>query len=455
MDPRGDSFDCLPDGVLHHILSFLPFKEAARTCILSTRWIDLWTSTTNIELIENYFTEEVDGEKQLSRSAFIDFARRFIHDYQGRKVVKFRLCMSSPNDYQSDVEGWIKFAVSRDVEEIYLDFPEVDPHQEQSFELPSILFEHTSLRVVSFTSCTFDPAELIKFRSIECLHVERATLSTRALENLLNNCHFLESLCLRSCKGIDFIRIFGQNLRLRYLTLEDCGPIRGLSIYTPDLRSYKYFGTIDRYDHLDMQSAVDVDIDFGMETEYRNLGDTLSENLRGLCHVNTLRVCSYTQQILSSGVEPFYIPDPLVNMKHLIFKTGMHVYELPGIACLLRSCPCLETLTLEMGATLFLNHYEYPYGPVMSSQRFWASQMLPFHCFQGYLKTIRIDNFTMSDNVLDFVKFLLERARHLQNLIFATSKLTPWAGWNLEARGLFFRKLSCKTASSTIQFSIS
>ncbi|KAL1127192.1 hypothetical protein V6Z11_A13G163200 [Gossypium hirsutum] len=65
-----DRLSELPDNVILHIMSSLPMKEAVRTCLLSTRWKDLFTSISNIELdgvlrkrraLRNRFMEFVDG----------------------------------------------------------------------------------------------------------------------------------------------------------------------------------------------------------------------------------------------------------------------------------------------------------------------------------------------------------------------------------------------------------
>ncbi|MFQ6661298.1 hypothetical protein Gotur_029502 [Gossypium turneri] len=70
-----DRLSELPDHVILHIMSSLPIKEAVRTCLLSTRWKDLFTSISNIELdgvlrnkaLRNRFMKFSDGFLSLLR----------------------------------------------------------------------------------------------------------------------------------------------------------------------------------------------------------------------------------------------------------------------------------------------------------------------------------------------------------------------------------------------------
>ncbi|KAF7052955.1 hypothetical protein CFC21_060972 [Triticum aestivum] len=53
MPPGIDCIGALPDGILHHILSFLPAQEAVRTCVLAQRWRHLWKCTTGLRIVGN------------------------------------------------------------------------------------------------------------------------------------------------------------------------------------------------------------------------------------------------------------------------------------------------------------------------------------------------------------------------------------------------------------------
>jgi hypothetical protein len=46
----GGSIESLPDGVLEHIISFLPSAEAVQTSALARRWRHLWKSATGLRI---------------------------------------------------------------------------------------------------------------------------------------------------------------------------------------------------------------------------------------------------------------------------------------------------------------------------------------------------------------------------------------------------------------------
>ncbi|RLN29921.1 hypothetical protein C2845_PM05G22100 [Panicum miliaceum] len=48
--PAAAGIDALPDGVLEHILGFLPSPEAVRTCVLARRWRHRWRHATGVRV---------------------------------------------------------------------------------------------------------------------------------------------------------------------------------------------------------------------------------------------------------------------------------------------------------------------------------------------------------------------------------------------------------------------
>ncbi|TVU16831.1 hypothetical protein EJB05_36986, partial [Eragrostis curvula] len=59
---ESSGFDELPDGVLEHILGFLPVEEAVRTCVLARRWRHRWKSAAALRILSTggQFLEPAD-----------------------------------------------------------------------------------------------------------------------------------------------------------------------------------------------------------------------------------------------------------------------------------------------------------------------------------------------------------------------------------------------------------
>jgi hypothetical protein len=85
-----DMFTTLTDKMLFIIISFLPFKEAARTCVLAKRWYHAWRATKNIEFDERFFVRvgESDENQETQRRFFIHFALQWMENYQQSYITK-------------------------------------------------------------------------------------------------------------------------------------------------------------------------------------------------------------------------------------------------------------------------------------------------------------------------------------------------------------------------------
>ncbi|EEC67843.1 hypothetical protein OsI_35456 [Oryza sativa Indica Group] len=49
----GEWINALPEEVLQHVMSFLPAKQAVRTCVLARRWRHLWKSMPALRSIHD------------------------------------------------------------------------------------------------------------------------------------------------------------------------------------------------------------------------------------------------------------------------------------------------------------------------------------------------------------------------------------------------------------------
>ena len=75
-----DYIEKLSDSLLILIISLLPFKESARTCILAKRWRYIWRASKNIEFdkrlianVDDEFVAEGSNGDQI-RGSFLNLA---------------------------------------------------------------------------------------------------------------------------------------------------------------------------------------------------------------------------------------------------------------------------------------------------------------------------------------------------------------------------------------------
>ncbi|CAN1730569.1 F-box/LRR-repeat protein At3g58900 [Linum perenne] len=135
----------LPDELVVKVLSSLSFKEAARTSVISKRWINLWKSTDLvldfdvIEELKSLF--QINDEEAFKRHVveksvwFKNWVNVVISQLEqhnnnkdlSSKVTKFRVSFSLTNscNLEGDIDRWLEFALSNRVESLHLDFREI------------------------------------------------------------------------------------------------------------------------------------------------------------------------------------------------------------------------------------------------------------------------------------------------------------------------------------------
>ncbi|XXG88367.1 hypothetical protein AAC387_Pa12g0582 [Persea americana] len=112
MESNSDFFAYLPDCILLLIVSFLPFKEVARTRILSRRWKHIRRDSATTELNETFFRNIADQTKAPLNQVFLNFTHGSVFHHLRANVYTFELVISDPKEYIADVDHMIKFAIS-------------------------------------------------------------------------------------------------------------------------------------------------------------------------------------------------------------------------------------------------------------------------------------------------------------------------------------------------------
>ncbi|EEE56469.1 hypothetical protein OsJ_05684 [Oryza sativa Japonica Group] len=101
-----DFLSALPEGILHHIMSFLNVRQVIQTCVLSWRWRDLWRSVPRINA--NYCELSMSPIAAFTpdnEAAFKRFVNRLLERRDPAAVIhtfNLRYTISNPNNRDND-----------------------------------------------------------------------------------------------------------------------------------------------------------------------------------------------------------------------------------------------------------------------------------------------------------------------------------------------------------------
>ncbi|KAL2331266.1 hypothetical protein Fmac_018847 [Flemingia macrophylla] len=131
-----DIISNLPDFIIDYILSFLPTRDAVRTCILSKRWIYLWTFVTKL-----YFNdrEQYQYRNNIGKTRFVNSVYRVLLHLNTSSIQSFSLSLSEHyNSYH--VNQWISAMLRRRrLKELYIDSTEkIDIFSPSLWKSPSL-----------------------------------------------------------------------------------------------------------------------------------------------------------------------------------------------------------------------------------------------------------------------------------------------------------------------------
>ncbi|KAJ6297962.1 hypothetical protein OIU76_019143 [Salix suchowensis] len=405
MDRNTDMFSNLPSSLLIIIASFLSFKEAARTCILSKQWLDIWREAANIDFDENNFVklDESEENQKVQREVFINFARQFIENHSQQVIETLGLRCSKPGSFPVDMQNIVMFATSRNVRGLRLDFS--DPawredeimNHEAGFELPSHVYEHgQALESLKLFSCRFDASKFTNFSAIKSLSLGWININIGSIVVILESCPLLESLRLKKCWNLEHFEVSRPGLRLQNLALDKC-----------DFRDEWLFIEGPKFQFFNLN--------------LKKFGVFLYDLLQELFAARILTVCSVFLQIIPSGDEPLGLQAPL-NVRNLILKTALHSNEYWGIKFMLRSCPRLEMLTIDIGPCKnfpckilnYVSDYEppYPFDP----EKFWSRNFQVELSVTTTLRVVNVKGFKGTRNELYVLRYLLHFGRAMEEL---------------------------------------
>lgn len=114
----------LPDEILVNILSRLEMKEAARSCVLSPRWRNLWKLFTGSLDFDASDTMRLIcyGEKETHVEAlkYRDWVNQVLDSHEGLTLERFGIAFDLGRSCSTSLDKWVDFAIAKRVRRIEL-----------------------------------------------------------------------------------------------------------------------------------------------------------------------------------------------------------------------------------------------------------------------------------------------------------------------------------------------
>ncbi|KAM0921145.1 hypothetical protein ACQ4PT_007040 [Festuca glaucescens] len=280
---RRDRISGLPDGVLGHVLSFLPTREAGRAAVLARRWRDVFGHVHAVCFEERQGDRAKDWYTVYSNAPERKSCSDALLDGVSAALLCLRSCAGSNVPVRSlrfafdsyhwwdgvHVDHWLHHLLEHCRQELHLDlcftieqictrcpgFSDTkegvdsasEDDQEDCYEarwtylLPRRLFSCAVLRTLRLTNCRLKPPEAINLPALETLRLTAICIdSGRSVQRLIASGPRLEDLTLENVRRLKRVSVLDK--RLRRFSLRCCHSVQHVSIDASELRSLEYCG---------------------------------------------------------------------------------------------------------------------------------------------------------------------------------------------------------------------
>ncbi|CAL5063552.1 unnamed protein product [Urochloa decumbens] len=240
----------LPEEILYHIHSLLPFRDAAHSACVSHVFLNSWRCRPNL-----YFNMEALGLKTrygACREKIVDNILKK-HSGIGLKTFRFTSCY---NVNSCHLDSWLHLALTLGIEELILATTLMTPKCNFPLLLLSGNKSGNSIRYLHLSSCVFRPTvKLGCFRSLKRLHLCYVSITGDELGCLLPDSVSLEQLELVCCMEIICLKIPHVLLRLSYLKVTACSNLEMIESEARNLSSL-CFERIHQRVHISLGEAL-------------------------------------------------------------------------------------------------------------------------------------------------------------------------------------------------------
>lgn len=395
MAPSEDRISKLDDKIIHHILSYVPTKDAVTTSVLSKRWTNLWCFVPFLDFSD---IKLADHESFLWFNQFFYTVMLFRETYASNSIDSFSLDIQYAHlNYFSilRLNNWLYLLGKRNVKylNLHLNFlnallvdDDVQHRKTLIPKLPSTIFTCKTLVVLN----------------ISCFAFKGFSFSSVGF-----------GFGFPSLKTLHFNHIYFNHLRDFLLLLAGC----------PILEDFKacHVFTLEEEEEATQESTLNLSnlirtdiIDTNFDIPMKALFNSVFLRIQ-LCQ----RYTSYDFPTFN-------------NLTHLVIN-----YYLDMFIKVLYHCPNLQNLEL----------YQTQTDCDQKGQQSWVNPTSAPQCLSLHLTTCTIRDFAFVDlqNDIMLARYILNNARVLQTMMIWSDKEQPQIERELS---------SCPRASTTCQLSV-
>lgn len=201
MGVASDRLSSLPDSILFHILSFLPFDDVVRTSRLCRQWRTLWSFSSTL----NFIHRSKDFFSVRKFVSFVDKSLINLHR-NCNTLLKFHVDFPFKRCFTSDVTVWVLFAITHQVKELNLVLSNDDG---DCYNLPKRLLFNPFLRKANWVSCRFYRVPAVRWDSLRELRIGSMGFGDDIVRKIVAGSPCLDLLELDNCWGFRCLDLFG------------------------------------------------------------------------------------------------------------------------------------------------------------------------------------------------------------------------------------------------------
>ncbi|XP_018462544.2 putative F-box/LRR-repeat protein At3g28410 [Raphanus sativus] len=333
-----DCISSMPDVILHHILSFIPIGLAIRSSALSRRWRHVWCETPRLDF------------RGYHPMASVRDINQTVASYKAPKITSFHFCVHVwVPELVPQINSWIEFAVSRNVEQLFLSFGCRVNHR--TYRFPNSFYRSSSLENLRLDFITI-PGCTVSWKSLRSLTLDYCLQS---LDDVLSGCPVLETLSLGYSGGVHRLDLSKSptltilKITRRLYPWENRG---SMEIVAPHLRYLDLLNNDEPCTLVDVSSLTKAKFyihmlsdpypyhsyDDDVKADFIRLENMLLKMLAQLGNVEQLTFETTFLQIISLA-ELRGVPFPMLKVQTLTLHTMIAKSVTPGITRLLQSSP--------------------------------------------------------------------------------------------------------------------